>query len=142
TGGAHDAETVSVDVVEPGVRPCFARRDQGELCRPVQPPCLYSGEDVGRFDCDPAGDAHRKLLRPVLGQRDDAGPAGEERLPGRRDVASDGRRRAESGDNDSLLGVGHTPQALDRSMYATASPTVARFFTSSSGILTSNFSSA
>src|SRR4029078_11722090 len=116
-------------------------------------PGLDSLEDVGGLDGDDAGDLDRQLLDPVVVHRADPGPPVDEGVPGAGNVTTDGAGDAPSGEYDG--GVRHevssgcvervsrwSRQPWARSMNATASPTVLRFFTSSSGIETPNFSSA
>src|SRR6185295_13336729 len=132
----HDREAVLGHARLAGLRPGLPGRDQRELFGPVEPAGLHAVDLLEGRLCQLGRDAHRKLLGPVVGQLVDPGPAGEERFPGRRDVPAERGGRAEPGDDDL------NSHALLFRMYETASPTVFRFWTSSSGILTSNFSSA
>src|SRR3954454_1750362 len=100
------------------------------------------------------------MHHPVRSDRASAGPALEGGLPAAGQVPSEWGGRPEAGDDDlALRAVGHDvllvvvrsgapPDGCVRAqpcalwMYETASPTVLRFLTSSSGIRTPNFSSA
>src|SRR5699024_8592477 len=104
-------------------------------------------------------------LLPVVLQRVRRGGPGQGGLPGGGDVTAERVDGAEAGHGDTGTGSGHTDLRVGAaggtatpgtgasrasggaqfgapSMYLTASPTVARFLTSSSGMRTSNFSSA
>jgi hypothetical protein len=104
----HHAQPVAVDLltVEAGVGPRLLAGDDGKLPGAVEAARLNPREHFFGLDGDPRSDAHGKIGRPVLGEGADAGAAGHEGFPGGRDVAPDGRGRAEPGDDDTSLG-GH-----------------------------------
>jgi hypothetical protein len=110
-GADDDAESFAVDLVtaaaEAGVRPRLARGYHRQLAAAVEPAGLHAVHHRRRVDQRRGPDVHRQLLDPLLGHRPHAGASGQQGLPGRRDVASDGRGRAEAGDDDAHLVVGH-----------------------------------
>src|SRR5262249_1859110 len=96
-----DAFGVDVGAFEARVRPRLDGRDHGELRRAVEAPCLDPLDDLGRLDGRGGRDLHRHLLCPVVLEPPYAGTTGQQCLPGRGDIAADGSRHTEAGDNDA-----------------------------------------
>ena len=88
-------------LVETGVRPGLEGGDQRELAGAVETAGLDPVQDVARLDRDLSRDLGAELLGPLVLERAHSGLAGQQGLPGRGDVAADGGRGPESGDDDS-----------------------------------------
>ncbi len=115
-GADHHRDPGGVEAVlvrapaEPGIGPGLARRHDRCLLTAVQAPGLHPRQFPARIDRHRCRDAHAEVGGPVLGQRDDAGPAGEQRLPVAGDVAGQRGGRPETGDDDLVRregGCGH-----------------------------------
>src|SRR5690606_40705958 len=88
--------------------------DERELLGAVEAPGLGPRDHRGRVDRGRAGELHRHRVDPVLGEGLDARPPFEERRPGRGDISTDGRRRAEPGDDDTYPVFTHVELLADR----------------------------
>lgn len=113
-GGHHRAEPVGVDrrVLarlggETGVRPGLTGRDQRELRRAVELTGVRPRDDGARLHRDTRGDTDRQVGRPVLLEEADAGPPGEQCLPGGSGVATQRRRGTNTGDDHGAIGRTH-----------------------------------
>src|SRR5690606_16878096 len=88
----------------------------------VEAPGLGPRDHRGRVDRGRAGELHRHRVDPVLGEGLDARPPFEERRPGRGDISTDGRRRAEPGDDDTYPVFTHVELLADRGAGRPAAP--------------------
>ncbi len=109
--GDHHAEPLRLDLGSAGIGPRLARRDERELLAPVQAAGLDPVHQAGRVGGGPAGNAGGQLAGPVLGQLRHAAASGQQRVPGRGDVGSHRRDRAEPGDDDVRPVCAHCDRA-------------------------------
>ena len=85
----------------PRVLPRLQCGDYGKLCGAVEPAGLDAFQDLRRVDGGLRGNLDRQISGPVGFDPAYAGPAGQQAVPGGRDIASERSSGSEAGDDNA-----------------------------------------